>query len=304
MYGSGHRVSTLRPKRCIRKETKMVFSHPILRASAVAFALATPAFAQDATVNTVVATVGEQNITVGHVLDIKRLLPQQYQTIPDEVLFQGIVDQLVRQTLLSQSFEEQPAWIELSIENERRNLRSQIVMEQLEADATSPDAVQALYDERYTNGPAEQEYSAAHILVETEEKAKELIALLDGGADFGETAKAHSTGPSGPRGGDLGWFGQGQMVPPFEQAVMAMEAGAISAPVETQFGWHVIKLNEIRDVAAPAFEEVQGELAAELGQKAIEARLAELQANATVTRMDDGTVSPTVLSTVELTSAQ
>jgi len=182
----------------------MVFSHPILRTCAVAIALATPAFSQDATVNTVVATVGGDDITVGHVLDIKRLLPQQYQTIPDEVLFQGIVDQLVRQTLLSQSYEEQPAWIEMSIANERRNLRSQIVIDRLEKEAASEEAVRALYDERYVNAPAEQEYSAAHILVETEAKANELVVLLNGGADFEETAKAHSTGPSGPRGGDLG----------------------------------------------------------------------------------------------------
>ncbi len=282
----------------------MVFSHPILRASAMAIALATPSFAQEATVNSVVATVGGEDITVGHVLDIKRLLPQQYQTIPDDVLFQGIVDQLVRQTLLSQSFEEQPAWIEMSIANERRNLRSQIVIDRLEAEAGTEDAVRALYEERYVNAPAEQEYSAAHILVDTEEKANELVVLLNDGADFGETAKAHSTGPSGPREGDLGWFGKGQMVAPFEQAVMALEPGTISAPVETQFGWHIIRLNEIRDTAAPAFEEVQGELAAELGNKAIEEHLAQLTENANVTRVEDGSVPASVLSTLELTSAQ
>jgi len=94
------------------------------------------------------------------------------------------------------------------------------------------------------------------------------------------------------------------MVAPFEQAVMAMEAGGVSAPVETQFGWHIIRLNEIRDTAAPGFEEVQGELAAELGNKAIEEHLAKLEAASTVTRVEDGTVPVTVLSSIDLMSAK
>ena len=75
---------------------------------------------------------------------------------------------------------------------------------------------------------------------------------------------AHSTGPSGPSGGELGWFGPGMMVPPFEEAVMAMEVGAVSEPVETQFGWHVITLNDTRSQAAPPLDEVREELAEEI----------------------------------------
>lgn len=282
----------------------MVKSHPILRVSALMLGLALPANAQEANIGTVVATVGAQDITVGHVLDVKRLLPQQYQTIPEDVLFQGIVDQLVRQSLLSQSLDAQPSWIETSLENERRNLRSQIVMGQLESDAAGEDAVRALYEERYASAEPEQEFSAAHILVETQEKAAELVTALNAGADFGETAKEHSTGPSGPGGGELGWFGMGQMVPPFEQAVLEMEVGSISEPVETQFGWHVIKLNEIRDLAAPAFEEVQGELAAELGTTAIETRLKELESQIEVKRAEADSIPPSVLSTLSLTGDQ
>ncbi len=281
----------------------MVFSHPILRASIVAFALVSPVAAQETSLSSVVATVGNDQITVAHVLDVKRLLPQQYQTIPDNVLFPGIVDQLVRQALLAQSLDEEPAWINVSLENEKRNLRSDLVMREIQSSAATKEALKELYDERYA-GPAEQEYSAAHILVETEEKAAELVQLLRDGADFGETAKEHSTGPSGPRGGDLGWFGKGQMVPPFEQAVMSMEPEAISDPVQTQFGWHVIRLNEIRDVQPPAFEEVEAELANELGNRAIEKRLAELESTTSVQRVPEDEISPEVLSTLKLSDLE
>jgi len=85
---------------------------------------------------------------------------------------------------------------------------------------------------------------ASHILVKTEEEAKDLLAKLNEGADFGELAEEHSLCPSKRDGGDLGYFGKGMMVKPFEDAAFAMEAGEVSQPVETQFGWHLIKLTD------------------------------------------------------------
>ena len=121
-------------------------------------------------------------------------------------------------------------------------------------------------------------------MVETEEEAQALIETLNGGADFAELAKEKSTGPTGPNGGELGWFGLGQMVEPFEAAVVEMEVGSISAPVQTQFGWHVLKLNDKRDKPAPTLEETTTSLMDSLRQQAVEAEITALSDAAEITR--------------------
>jgi len=111
-----------------------------------------------------------------------------------------------------------------------------------------------------------------HILVETEEEAQEIIGLLDEGGDFAQLASERSTGPSGPTGGDLGYFGAGNthMVPEFEEAAFALDVGSYSgAPVQTQFGWHVILVTDKRAVAKPAFEEVADQLREEMANQVI-----------------------------------
>ena len=141
-----------------------------------------------------------------------------------------------------------------------------------------------------------KEFNAAHILVETEEEAKALKAELDGGADFATLAKEKSVGPSGPNGGDLGWFGVGMMVKPFEDAVVGLEPGQVSDPVQTQFGWHVIKLNETRDAAAPSLDEKREELEGELRSAAVESHVRELTEGAEIVKMVDG-IDPAILNT-------
>lgn len=119
------------------------------------------------------------------------------------------------------------------------------------------DDVQKAYEEHFVNSPA-VEYKARHILVKTEDEANNLIKELDGGADFSELAKKHSTGPTGKNGGELGWFGPGQMVQPFSDAVAELEKGKYTAtPVKTQFGWHVIQHDDKREAPVPALEEVR-----------------------------------------------
>ena len=115
----------------------------------------------------------------------------------------------------------------------------------------------ARFDKELAAATPEVEVRARHILVKTLEEAKSIITQLDEGADFIALAKEKSTGPSGPNGGDLGFFGKGQMVPAFEAAAFELEAGAhTKQAVQTQFGFHVIKLEEKRDLAYPKFEEV------------------------------------------------
>jgi peptidyl-prolyl cis-trans isomerase C len=133
----------------------------------------------------------------------------------------------------------------------------------------SDEEIQKAYQEEY----AEQsgiEYKARHILVKEQEEANGLIKKLDGGADFTELAKEHSTGPTGKDGGDLGWFDVSQMVKPFGDALKAMEKGKYSStPVQTQFGWHVILLEDSREAEAPSLESVKTKIVNKLKQAAL-----------------------------------
>ena len=127
------------------------------------------------------------------------------------------------------------------------------------------------------------EYKARHILLKTEADAKAVIKELDGGAVFSDVAKAKSTGPTGPEGGDLGWFKAGQMVPPFAQALTKMKKGTYSKqPVQTQFGWHVILLEDTRKATPPKFEDVKPQLANMMRGQQINAYIANLRKNAKV----------------------
>jgi len=116
-----------------------------------------------------------------------------------------------------------------------------------------------------------QQYKARHILLETEDEANAVITQLDEGGDFAELAKEKSTGPSGPNGGDLGWFPPDSMVKPFSDAVVALEDGSYtSEPVQTQFGWHVILREDSRETEAPSFEEVKERLRPVVEQKKLQ----------------------------------
>ena len=131
------------------------------------------------------------------------------------------------------------------------------------------EEIQQIYDTEYA-GQSNTEYKARHILVKEEEEAKSLITKLDEGGDFAELAKEHSTGPTGKNGGDLGWFDAAQMVKPFSDALKGMEKGKYSsAPVQTQFGWHVILLEDSRQSPAPSLDSVRGKIMTSLQQKSL-----------------------------------
>jgi peptidyl-prolyl cis-trans isomerase C len=124
----------------------------------------------------------------------------------------------------------------------------------------------------------QQQFKARHILVETQSAAADLIKQLDDGADFAELAKSNSTGPSGPTGGDLGWFSPNQMVPPFSEAVAKLEDGAYTKePVQTQFGWHVILREDSRDAEPPTLESTHDVIKQRIEQQKLQNYLAELR---------------------------
>lgn len=259
--------------------------------------------AADEAVNadTVVATVGGTDITLGHMLTLRLALPEQLANAPAEVLFPGILEQLIQQTLLADAHGgELSKRSALSLDNERRALIATDEMAAIAETAVTDEAVQSYFDENFMNGEEVTEYKAAHILVETEEEAQKLVDELKGGADFSTLAEEHSTGPSGPSGGQLGWFSEGMMVEPFQVAVAEMEADSISDPVQTDFGWHVIKLEETRIKDAPKLEDVRDEIENALRQKAIQDAIAELQEKGDIKRTAGDAMDPSVLDQLDL----
>ncbi|WP_406672115.1 peptidylprolyl isomerase [Natronospira sp.] len=210
--------------------------------------------------------------------DMDGLQPQQREQLTDH---------LINLTILSREAERrgihQEDEIRAAMALERMQTLADALMRKLEEDEPiSEDTLREQYEVQYSDS---KEYSARHILVEDEDTARDLIAALDEGADFAELAREHSTGPTGERGGDLGWFPAEQMVEPFANAVRAMEAGSFTAePVQTQFGWHVILLEDTRETEGPAFEEVREQIADNLRQQRVQRYVSELREQAEVER--------------------
>ncbi|MFC0279047.1 peptidylprolyl isomerase [Falsigemmobacter intermedius] len=269
-----------------------------MRACGFALALlgataALPALAQDA--STVVATVNGKEITLGHLSVLRDQLSEQYRQLPDDVLFKGLLDQVIQQTALATEGESLVAKRdELTLENDRRAYMAGLALQTAVKAAVTDEALQKAWDARYKDAAPATEYNASHILVAEEEEAKKLKAEIDNGADFAELARAHSTDGSAQGGGSLGWFGLGMMVKPFEEAVVALKAGEVSAPAQTQFGWHIVKLNETRQAETPKLEDVKAELTMELEQTAVEEKIKAAEAAAKIERKADG-IDPAIL---------
>ena len=271
--------------------------------SAAVFAVwaAGPVLAQDTPdADSVIATVNGTEITLGQMIMARTTLPQQYLSLPDEVLFNGILDQLIQQSVLAQTVgDDTPRSVQIALENERRALLAAAVVDDILKDAVTDEALQKAYDEAFANAEPTREWNASHILVETEEEAAALITRLDAGEEFAALAQEASSDSSAASGGQLGWFESGMMVPDFEAAVIALEVGAVSAPVQTQFGWHVVKLNETRLREIPTLEQVADELRPQVERAAVQARLDELTAAATVERPGEG-IDPALIKNLDL----
>lgn len=267
---------------------------------ALAATLAAPALAEGENAATVVATVNGTEITLGQMIALRENLPPQYLSLPDDVLFNGILEQLVQQEVLSQSHAALSVRDEANVANDRRSYLSGVVIQQVVSAAVTDEALQKAYDERFKDAAPQKEYNAAHILVDNEDKAKELKKQLDEGGDFAELAKANSTDTgSGAQGGDLGWFGLGMMVKPFEDAVVGAEIGKVTGPVKSDFGWHLVLVKETRVAAQPTLDDMREELAAEIENKVVEAKIAELTGAAKVEKPGAG-VDPALLKKTEL----
>lgn len=272
-----------------------------LMAAAIAITSTTLFAQEDLTADTVIATVDGAEITLGHMMIVRESLPEQYQKFPDDQLFTGILEQLIQQTILA-TIDDGPDSLrtQFTLENDRRLMRASNAVDAISAEAVTEDAIQAAYQGQYDGSELGNEFNASHILVETEESALNIIAKAKEGTDFSNLAKEFSTGPSGPSGGQLGWFGPGMMVPPFEEAVVTMEKGQVSGPVKTNFGWHVIKLNDLRSLSAPELESVRQDISAKLQRDAVAAKVTEIQSLADIIIADTTEIDPAVLNDTSL----
>ncbi len=170
--------------------------------------------------------------------------------------------------------------------------RNRLLMDSLLATegkaATTDDAMKKVYEDASKQITGEQEVHARHILVESEDDAKAVAEELKKGADFAELAKKKSKDPGASDGGDLGFFTKEQMVPEFSAVAFTLDPGKVSDPVKSQFGWHIIKVEEKRSRQAPAFEQVKAQIETYVTRKAQADYVAKLRETAKVERMDKG----------------
>ncbi len=246
--------------------------------------LSAPGLAEEAKV---LATVDGTPITSQDIALASETFAEALKQVPEARRPELLLNTLIEANLLakaaeaegldqSQTFKHRMAWFR------QQALRDAYVTGKISGAISDAD-VKARYDMVIAAQPAETEMRARHILVKTEDEAKAIVKELQGGADFAELAKAKSTGPSGPRGGDLGFFGRGRMVPEFDKAAFALKAGEFSqAPVKTQFGWHVIKSEEVREKPKPAFDAVKGRVRESLLSERLQGVVKELRAKAKI----------------------
>jgi len=224
---------------------------------------ASPVLAQETKEPTVIVTVDGMPITDRDVAYTNEFLGPRLAQVPDQFKGRVIIDILIDRKLFADKgraakIQGRDAYKERLAFLTEEALRD-IYIEDVMRSKISEAEVKARYDAEIAKLPKTEEMRARHVLVkeEDEEKAKKIAADARGGADFAELAKANSVGPSAPKGGDLGYFTADKMVPEFSAAAAALDIGGISDPIKTQFGWHVIKLEDKRNQAPPAFEAVE-----------------------------------------------
>ena len=225
---------------------------------------------EDLKPDTVVLTINGKNITLAEVIAVRQSLPEQYQNLPDEVLFGALVQQLADQQMLADAAEtaglDKDDNVVLSLRNQRRATLADAYMTDALIKGVTEEAIAAAYKAQFESAEPVAEVRASHILVAEEEKAKELKKMLDEGADFAKLAAEHGTDGTKTRGGDLGYFVKEQMVPEFANAAFALEKGTISDPVKSPFGWHLIYLADKRDKPVPPLEQVRDKIVEELSR--------------------------------------
>lgn len=242
--------------------------------------------------NPVVAKVNGKDVSRIDVLNFIQQLPPNVQQMPPAQVYPVALDNVVNAALVQSKADAAGLESDPEVQKQMAAAKEQIVravflQKQVDAKVTD-DAMKKIYEEAISKFPKVEERKASHILVDSEAKAKEIITKLQGGANFADLAKAESKDPSAAKNaGDLGWFLQSQMVPEFAKAVFEAKKGdLLTQPVKTQFGWHVVKVEDMRDKPKPTFEEMKPQLATEVRRTELEKLVAEWRKEADVTIFD------------------
>ena len=249
---------------------------------------AAPIHAQEQKIK--VAEVNGEAIFLEEVMKIAEQLPADIRQQPLPNYFDRIVDDVIDSRLAAAAGNDAgltnnpEVLAQMSIAAQRVLAEAYITTELRKV--VTEEEVQKAYQLFISDESAREEIKARHILVASEAEAKAIIAELNSGADFVSLAKEKSTGPSGPNGGDLGYFARGAMVPSFENAAFALSVGSHSSePVQTQFGWHIIKLEDKKTAEAPPIETLRGQLQANLANQALSRIIETLRAPASISRL-------------------
>ncbi len=239
----------------------------------------------------VVAIVNGEAIYDSDMTIFYNSLPQQYRQVPIASLYVQLVEGLIETRLLAQAARDagmmDDPMVKKRLEYLTHDVLQQAYLDQLLAAEITEERLLAAYQESNADHQGGEEVHARHILLEDEDAAMAVIGELDAGVDFASLAQERSTGPSGPNGGDLGYFTKDQMVAPFAEEAFALNPGEYSKkPVETQFGWHVIEVEDRRTVGPPSFEDSQAELSRDVAKKFVLGFMANLHKGAEVSRFD------------------
>jgi peptidyl-prolyl cis-trans isomerase C len=228
--------------------------------------VAAPVFAQN------VATVNGKPIPAAKVDQLVKQVVAQGKATDSPQLREMIKKDLIgREVLLQQADKEgigNRADVKAAVDNARQSIIiNAMLADYVKKNPVSDAAIKAEYD-KYKAQAGDKEYHARHILVDSEQQAKDIIAKLKGGAKFEDLAKQSKDPGSANNGGDLDWAGPATFVPEFSKAMVGLQKGAITeTPVKTQYGWHVIKLEDVRPAKFPSLEEAKGQIAEGLQQK-------------------------------------
>ncbi|MES2710934.1 MAG: peptidyl-prolyl cis-trans isomerase [Pseudomonadota bacterium] len=248
----------------------------------------------------VVARVDGEAVLLSEVTAMARTLPEELRNAPPQMVYPLIVDQIITtRTIVAAA---RRAGLDRDVEvrarirrAEEQELAQALIAREI-ASRVDEAAVRARYDREIAARPAEEEVRARHILVPTEAEAREALREIQGGADFAAVASRRSSGPGAREGGDLGFFKRGDLVPAFAEAAFALQPGQVSAaPVQTNFGWHVIRVEERRRAPPPSFEEARDTIRQQMFEGEVNAFVERIRGAATVERfnLDGGPVRAT-----------
>jgi len=238
----------------------------------------------------VIARVNGIEIRQSDIVVAEDDLGNEAHQAPPEVKREQVIAYLADIILVSQAAEKNKLRDDPAFKQRQTFVSNKILMglmlSKRAKDAATEAEMRKVYDEAVKPMAAEEEVRARHILVETEEEAKAILEQLKGGADFAALAKEKSKDPGGADGGDLGFFAKGQMVPEFSEVAFKMFEGQLSNPVKSQFGWHIIKMEEKRKRPVPDYDKVKDQIEAYVGRRAQTEFVAQLREAAKIERLD------------------